>query len=86
MTVKKSSVKPDGPPKMDNNRAFNYWQNKPMEYIYKQLELDFIFISEPNEAGEQYISDTSKNQQYMKKKLKKKDLLEILFKARKIRL
>ena len=38
-----------------------------MEYIYKQLELDFIFITEPNEAGEQQITDTGKNQQYKEK-------------------
>ena len=39
-----------------------------MEYIYKQLELDLIFITEPNESGEQQITNTGKNQQYIKKK------------------
>ena len=55
-------------------------------YIYKQLELDFIFITEPNESGEQQITDTNKNQQYIKKKLKKQNLIEMLFNARKIRM
>ena len=86
MAVKKSSVKAERVLKMDDNRDVGYWKNKPMEYIYKQLELNFIFISEPNESGEQYISDTSKNQQYIKKKLKKQNLIEMLFTARKIRM
>ena len=63
MTVKKSSVKAERVLKMDNNRDVGYWKTKPMEYIYKQLELDFIFITEPNESGEQQITDTNKNQQ-----------------------
>ena len=86
LTVKKSSVKAERALKMDDNRDVGYWKNKPMEYIYKQLELDFIFITEPNESGEQQITDTNKNQQYTKKKLKKQNLIEMLFNARKIRM
>ena len=85
-TVKKSSVKAERTLKMDDNRDIKYWTKKPMEYIYKQLELDTIFITEPNESGEQQITNTGKNQQYIKKKLKKKDLIELLFNARRIRI
>jgi hypothetical protein len=55
-----------------------------MEYIYKQLELDGIFISDMDKTGIQYVTLLGKNVQDSRKKLKKKDILEMLFKSRNI--
>jgi hypothetical protein len=55
-----------------------------MEYIYKQLELDGIFISDMDKTGTQYVTTLGKNTQDTKKKLKKKDILEMLYKSRNI--